>query len=68
MRGAPVTSLDRLMDLVKQRKCVVCYGERMPAAVVQNWQGRLLHQFFSRLTMYEHRKPGAPINAEFTED
>ena len=54
-----VKSLSHLARLSAQRKSVVAYHRRLPAAVVLNWQGKVIHDLisFEQMEVYKRRTP-----------
>lgn len=55
MRGSKITTVEQVIELAKQGKCIVrgC-GKIVPAAVAQNWQAYYLVSLLSAGTIYEY--------------
>lgn len=60
--GFIVRTLDELIALADQGRSVTFYhcglGRTMPAAFVQNWQGRMIHNAISRGMLANPKKGG----------
>ncbi len=56
MKGKKITSIEQVFKLADNNKSVWqdCIKMRIPAAVIQNWQARILYSIIQRGFLFEY--------------
>lgn len=58
LRYKRITRIERIMELARQKRQIYCAGiaHKIPAAFIQNYQGRVLYNMVKIGNLYEVRK------------